>query len=147
MTKQEAEIWFWNKFYSCYFVQNINNPEKIFMFYNEQYARQIKLSKLLKNNIKIPNKITGICLFELDFKNKNLCYSTDDIFYFLYCNYKSDYNVVYNLIHNKLKKINNLNKLRPIFGLYNSKLLKNHDNLNIINQSDINLIILNKKND
>ena len=66
MNKEEITKWFWNKFYSCYPAKHQDYPHKIFMFYDEGFIRQKKLSRIVGEPIEYPSKINGICLFEQD---------------------------------------------------------------------------------
>jgi len=113
MSEQETINWFWNKFKSCYTVQHIDYPNNIFMLYDENFVRQIKLSKLSGKENKIPNKIKGVCLFEIDFENNNFWYNYSDIYSFLYDNYLSNWGVINQFIHTRLSEIDKLNMLFP----------------------------------
>ena len=82
---QELIDWFKNYFDNCYYVKHDEYPESIFMFYDINYVRQKKLAKLEGKNIE-KTDITGVCLFEQEWKynwfgcNYNLiwCYLRDN---------------------------------------------------------------------
>lgn len=69
MNEEQLKKWFFDKFNSCYPVKHDNLPESIFWFYDELFIRKIKICKLNNQIVKTPSKVTGICLFEMDFKN------------------------------------------------------------------------------
>ena len=69
MTKEELSKWFLNKFNSCYPVIHKDYPEIIFMFYDEQFLRQKKLSRVLDEELIYPSTVKGKCLFKLDYEN------------------------------------------------------------------------------
>jgi len=102
MTKEEISKWFWNKFNSCYQVIHKDYPENIYMFYDEQFIRQRKLSRVLDEELVYPKEIVGECLFKLDYKNSYFWYNCDDIWTFLYNNYSHNYEDVQSLIKNLL---------------------------------------------
>jgi len=133
MTKQEAISWFWNKFNLCYSVQHYEYKENIYMFYDEQFIRQKKLSKLSGKENKIPNKIKGVCLFELDLKNNFFWYDYNEIYLFLFYNYSCNSDIINSLIFEILKDTIKSNEL--IFGykmLWTTMMLKDTNKLTII---------------
>ena len=70
MTQNKELIdWFNNYFNNCYYVKHEDYPETIFMYYDVNYVRQLKLAKLEGKNIE-KTDITGICLFQQDWKYK-----------------------------------------------------------------------------
>jgi len=91
MTKKELSAWFWNKFNSCYPVTNDDYPYEIFWIYDEKMMRKIKLCKLNNEEVSLPNKIIGICLFKQNVKHKQLCLDYDNIWLFIKNNYKCNY--------------------------------------------------------
>jgi len=68
MTKEELSKWFLNKFNSCYPVKHKDHPEIIFMFYDEQFLRQKKLSRVLDEELIYPStvKVKGKCLYSIE---------------------------------------------------------------------------------
>ena len=58
--------WFNDYFNNCYYVKHEDYPESIFMFYDINYVRQLKLAKLEGKDYVEKTDITGVCLFELD---------------------------------------------------------------------------------
>ena len=79
MTKNELNIWFRNKFNNCYPVIHDDYPESIFMYYEPQFIRQKKMSRILGETLENPEKPSGICLFEQDHKNGYLYMDHDEI--------------------------------------------------------------------
>lgn len=82
MTYKELNVWFWNKFESCYSVIDKNKPDTIYLFYDKSYIRKNKIRSINKQQIKKPNKVDGICLFELNIKVKNIYCNTEIFEYF-----------------------------------------------------------------
>ena len=102
MTKEEIQIWFRNKFNSCYVVVHEDYPENIFMYYDPQFIRQKKLSRIVGEEIEYPSKLTGICLFGQDYKNGYL-FMNDEITSFFYKNYSNNWSDIKELIQDMLK--------------------------------------------
>lgn len=90
MTNEELSKWLCNKYNSCCPVYHEKYPKSIFMFYDENFLRQKKLSRVLDKDIVYPTEIKGICLFELDFKNGWFVCNHDEIWSFLAENSSSD---------------------------------------------------------
>ena len=80
---QELNDWFDNYFNNCYYVKHIDYPESIFMFYDINYARQKKLAKLEDIDYVEKIDITGVCLFQLDWKY----YRFNMNYYEIWCSY------------------------------------------------------------
>ncbi len=70
MTKEELKKWFLNKFNNCYKVKHCDYPKRIYYFYDEQFIRQKKLSRIVGEEIIYPTEVKGICLFEHDMLNE-----------------------------------------------------------------------------
>ncbi|MCK9416677.1 hypothetical protein M0Q97_08480 [Candidatus Dojkabacteria bacterium] len=81
------------------------------MFYDEQFLRQKKLSRVLDEELIYPTEIKGKCLFELDYKNGDFWYDSDEIWSFLYNNYSHNYTHIQLLIQNLLKEQDKLSAL------------------------------------
>ena len=113
MTKEKINKWFCNKFNSCYPVLHEDYPESIFMFYDEQFFRQKKLSRVLNEEISYPSEVKGICLFERDYKNGYFWCDHDNIWSFFEHNYSSNFSDVQLLIKSLLKEHGKLNVLTP----------------------------------
>ncbi|MCK9477613.1 MAG: hypothetical protein M0R46_16985 [Candidatus Muirbacterium halophilum] len=113
MTKEEIQIWFRNKFNSCYGVVHDDYPESIFMYYDPQFIRQKKLSRIVGEEIEYPIKPTGICLFEQDYKNGYLFMNYDEITSFFYENYSNNWLEIKELISTMLKDDSKLQILTP----------------------------------
>jgi len=124
MTKEELTIWFCNKFNSCYPVTHDNYPESIFWFYEQNYIRKIKLCKLNNQEITIPDKVKGICLFEQDLKNQYLWCDYMDIWSFFEQNYNTNYDDIQSLITYILSDTTKLNVYapKPYSGFYTQEL-------------------------
>ncbi len=109
MTKDELTDWFWNKFNSCYTVTHDDYPDSIFWFYSEQFVRKLKLCKLNNQDITLPDKIKGCCLFEQSFKIKKLYCDYNIIWRFFKQNYKDDYDEIQLFINDILSDTIKLN--------------------------------------
>ena len=66
---EKLNLWLYNKFYSCY---PIIDKNKIYMYKDDNYIRQKKLSRILNSKLEYPITAKGKCLFELDFWNKKI---------------------------------------------------------------------------
>ena len=62
----ETIDWFNNYYNNCYYVNHTDYPESVFMFYDVNYVRQLKLAKLEGKNYVEKTDITGECLFQLE---------------------------------------------------------------------------------
>ena len=113
MTKEELSDWFWSKLYSCYPVKHKDYPDYIFWYYDEKFARKIKLCKLNNQEIKLPNKVNGICLFEQDTTTMYLWCDHKEIWSFFQQNYKDKYNEIQLLIKEILSDDTKLNVYTP----------------------------------
>ena len=122
MNKIELEKWFWNKFNSCYFIQEIN---LVYFYYNEQYIREKKLCNILNKKLEKPISL-GNLLFIINWKTGYLEMSID-IWHFLENNYNGPKSSIYqntkNLILSWLNKTNikindkKINTLIPTLNL------------------------------
>ena len=115
ITKEEIINWFCNLYNSCYPVTHKDYPQSIFMFYDTQFIRKIKLYKISGLPITLPSKVTGICLFEQDWKNNRFYYKYDEVYYFLYKNYSTTHNNISTFIKDRLNESDKLNVLVPIY--------------------------------
>ena len=96
--------WFWEKFNSCYLVKHEDYQESIFMFYDPQYIRKLKLANISGEKIKPKIDITGICLFEQDWKNMNFRCNYNEVWDYLGTNYSNKYSIVQSFIKNRLQE-------------------------------------------
>ena len=87
---QELIDWFNNYFDNCYYVKHNDFPESLFMFYDVNYIRQLKLAQLEGKNIE-KSDITGECLFEQDWKYKLFRCDYNLIWSYLRDNYSFNY--------------------------------------------------------
>ena len=84
MTNQELTCWLRNEYNSCYQITNDNGD--IEFYFNEQYLRILKLSRIKGESVnKLESKYHSQdkCLFELDLKNEDFWYSYINIYVFL----------------------------------------------------------------
>ena len=114
MNKQEITKWFKNKFDNCYWVTNENYPDSIFMYYDEQFIRQKKLSRVLGEEIEYPEKPSGKLLFEQDYKNEYFWINYDEITSFFYSNYSNSWLDVREIISDRLKEASKMKVLTPL---------------------------------
>ena len=133
MTEEELKQWFWNKFNSCYPVKHSDYPDSIFWFYDEKFVRKIKLYKLNNTEVTLPSKITGVCLFEQEQKNRWFNCNHNEIWLFFCKNYKNSYNDVQLLIKSWLKETDKLSVLTPErCREYSFFMLKETDKLSVL---------------
>ena len=104
MKKEKVIEWFCDKFNSCYPVKHSNYPESVFMYYDTQFVRKIKLAKISGQSITFPKEVKGSCLFELDWKNKSFYYNYDEIYQFLEKNYNSNHQDINKFIKDRLNE-------------------------------------------
>lgn len=103
-------IWFNNLFDNCYYVKHNDYPDSIFMFYDLRYTRKLKLSKLENKKCLPPKKISGTCLFEQNWKNKQLWCNYNIIWKYIFDNYSNKFEDIQFFIKERLKH-SNLNTL------------------------------------
>lgn len=128
MTKDELSKWFWNKFNSCYYVKHEDFPKSIFMFYDKNFVRQLKLSRLIGQEVIYPTKVEGICLFEIDYDfNWFHCHYTE-IWLFIYKNYSNNHEEAQCYIKNLLDKYD----LYPEYYFASPPSLDNQKKLSIL---------------
>ena len=127
MTKEELNIWFRNKFNNCYSVIHEDYPENILMFYDPQFIRQKKMARILGETIEYPEKPSGICLFEQDYKNGWLFLDYGEITSFFYENYSSNWFEIKELIYGWLKEDTKLKALTPAKALFSNFILLKED--------------------
>jgi len=113
MTKEELTNWFCNKFNSCYPVTHDDYPKRIFWYYEEKFVRKLKLCKLNNQDITLPNKVKGECLFVQDLNNEYLWCDNKEIWEFLKQNYSDTYDEIQSLIKNIMSDTTKLNVYTP----------------------------------
>ena len=118
MTEQELKKWFFDRLNSCYPVIHDDYPYDIYWYYDEQFNRNIKLCKISGTEIKLPSKISGVCLFEQDMKNKYLYFDYDEIWSVFNKEYSYKYNDVQRLITNWLEEAEKMKVYTPIKQYY-----------------------------
>ena len=97
MTKQDAIEWINYKFNSCYPVVHSEYPNRLFMLYDEQITRKIKLSKISGRELKVSN-VRGKCLFDLNYDTNFFYYDYETIWLFLHDNYSPYNNDIYSIM-------------------------------------------------
>ena len=142
MTKEELKTWFFNKYNSCYLAKHEEYTQSIFMYYDPQFIRQKKLCRLTGEQIEYPSKVSGVCLFEQDYKTGYLYMNYENITSFLFENYSYKILDIRVLINGWLKEFDNLKVLTPVhiparFDL----LLKEIDNLKVLTPEFMHPII------
>src|ERR1035437_852387 len=105
MTKDEIYIWILDKMKSCYPTKSTDN-DHIFWFYDEQYIRKQKLCEINNQEINLPNKPKGICMFYQNTDSKYLVLSYEHVWKFIEDNYIDDYLEIQNLITEIVNDIN-----------------------------------------
>ena len=111
MTKEELSTWFWDKFNSCYPAIHHDYPESIFWYYDDKVLRKIKLCKLDGKEFT-QTKVTGVWLFEQDFKNQYLYCNYDKILLFFYENYSDNFYDIQSLIKDVIKETDKMSVLK-----------------------------------
>ena len=113
MKEQELIDWFNNYFYNCYYVKHDDFPESIFMFYDINYVRQLKLAKLEGKKYVEKTDITGVCLFQQDWKYKWFCCNYDYIWLYLRDKYSFSYDDFKSFIRDMLEEHTKMSVLTP----------------------------------
>ena len=143
MNKEELINWFWNEYNSCYFVTHLDYPQSVFLFYDEQFNRKLKLCKISGKSIKLPSKVTGICLFELDYKNNWFHYNYDEIYQFLYKNYNHNYFEINDFVKDMLNDASKLQVLTPFMNnTFSTLKLNDASKLQVLTPNDSRLLTL-----
>ena len=106
--------WFWEKFNSCYLVKHEDYPERLFMFYDPQYIRKLKLANISGEKIN-KTEISGVCLFEQDWKNNYLYCNFDEIWDHLYYNYSTNSLEIHQFIKDRLEEHSKMSVMTPLF--------------------------------
>jgi hypothetical protein len=135
--KAELIDWFWEKFNSCYLVKHEDLPESIFMFYDPQYIRKLKLANISGEKIN-KTDITGFCLFQQDWKNNYLYCNFGEIWDHLYYNYSTNYIEINQFIKDRLKEHSKMSVLTP-FRLHriNGAVLEEHSKMSVLKRDKI----------
>ena len=134
MTKQEELInWFNNIFYNCYYVKHDDYPNSIYMFYDLNYIRKIKLAKISGKECLPSKTISGECLFEQDWENKYLWCKYSVIWKYLEDNYSSYYNNIQQFVKDRLEEHTKMNVLTPKVHYHSLHLLlEEHTKMNVL---------------
>ena len=132
INKDELIVWFWEKFNSCYLVKHDDYPESVFMFYDPQYIRKLKLANISGEKIN-KTDITGVCLFEQDWKNKKFYCDISEIWLNLYDNYYTNTIEIKQFISDRLEEHSKLSVLTPEIKLDKiSDKLEEHSKLSVL---------------
>ena len=124
--------WFWEKFNSCYLVKHDDYPESVFMYYDPQYIRKLKLANISGEKIS-KSDITGICLFEQDWNNKKFYCDYTEIWSYLKSNYSIKYDEIQQFISDRLSEHSKLRVLTPELSLIRfTALLSEHSKLRVL---------------
>ena len=112
---QNKEIieWFNNYYDNCYDVIHEDFPESIFMFYDINYVRQLKLAKLEGKKYVEKTDITGVCLFEQDWKYKLFRCDYNLIWCYFKNNYSFNFTDFQSFITDRLDERSKMNVLTP----------------------------------
>ena len=137
--RQELIDWFNNYFYNCYYVKHDDFPESIFMFYDINYVRQLKLAKLEGKKYVEKTDITGICIFQQDWKNKIFRCEYQSIWCYLRDNYSFNYDDFKSFIMDRLEehskmKILTVNRQLNVFA----NVLIDHSKMKVLTLTPIN---------
>ena len=143
MTKQELQIWFYEKMFNCYRVKHKTDSDIRYWIYDKQFIRDCKLSGLVGDKIIFPTEHTGDVLFEQDSKSKIFWCYYKIIWSFFESNYKNDYQEVKDLITEFLGEIDNYKEYIPRNGTYSWSLdLGEIDNYKGYTPQDMSGILL-----
>ena len=116
-TKEELKEWFWNKYNSCYWIEEPKIKGNYLLYYNKGYARKKKIQTLLDNDmeeISPKEKLSeSKILFELDYKNGRLWCNYYEIWSFFEKNYSDNYEEIRDLIKGLLESDTKLRSLTP----------------------------------
>ena len=137
----KLKTWFWDKFNSCYLVKHEDYPESIFMYYDPQYVRKMKLAKISGEEI-YKNNITGLCLFEQDWKNKWFYCNFVEIWDYLYDNYSKNYTDAEQFITDRLEEHTKMSVLTPCMfvSIKKAKLEEHTTKMSVLTPLSINML-------
>ena len=103
------------------------------MFYDVNYVKQLKLAKLEGKDYMEKTNITGVCLFEQDWKYKWFRCDYSLILIYLRDNYSFNFTDFKLFIRNRLEEHSKMNILTPNHRLLSlSKRLEEHSKMNIL---------------
>ena len=111
MFDKEIIDWFNNYLDNCYYVKHDDFSKSLFMFYDVNYVRQLKLAKIEGIDSVEKTDVTGICLFELDLRYHNFYCNYELIWTFLRDKYFFDYSKFQTFVRYLLEKHPNYLKL------------------------------------
>ncbi len=135
MKKEDLKKWFWNKFNGCYKVNHSDYTDNIYYFYEEQFVRQKKLSRIVGGQeLEYPSEVKGICLFRQDSKNEYLYCDNDEIWSFFETNFSTNYNDIQSFIKELLEEHDKLSVYKPLYSrifTFSDPALVEHDKLSV----------------
>ena len=134
MKTEELKKRFWEKFNNCYYVVHEDYPRSLFMYYDEKFIRKIKLYKITGEKIiETPNKPSGVCLFEQDYKDGYFYIDYDEMISFFYKNYSSNWQEIRLLVDSWLKESDKVGVLTTIIPAFLSTcVLKESDKVGVL---------------
>ena len=138
INKDEIINWFWEKFNSCYLVKHDDYPESVFMFYDPQYIRKLKLANISGEKIN-KTEISGVCLFEQDWKYKIFYCNHDEILNYLYSNYSNTRDEIQQFISDGLKEHPKMSVLTPILANLRNLVGLEHSKMSVITPTCLSL--------
>ena len=98
MSEQELRTWFFDIISSCYPVVHDDFENDIFLYYDKSVIRRLKLLKINGDVYSLPKVVSGVCLFDIDIRNKQFYCNNVDIWNIFEINYSSDYYKIKSLI-------------------------------------------------
>ena len=113
MKSEELKEWFLNLYNSCYVVKHDDYPLEEYLYYDENFARTIKMSQILEREVVYPDKVVGKCLFKLDWRNKWIYIDYDEIWKVLGSKLSCGYMEIQILIKTWLNGYNTLKEFKP----------------------------------
>ena len=133
MNKEELKNWFWNKFNSCYKVKHRDYPKNTYYFYDEQFVRQKKLSRIVGGQeLEYPSVVKGTCLFCQELKNGYLYCDYDKIWSFFEDNISPKYGDIQSFIKELLEEHDKLSVSIPNWcWTFHGISLEEHDKLSV----------------
>lgn len=125
-----VDEWFKDKFNLCYLVEHLDYPDHIFMFYDQQYIRKMKLSNITKE-VLTKTEITGYCLFDHDLINMTL-YCNPEICWTLTYKYSLDHYELGEFFAEQLKSILNIYQIKRYLSVDNISDLEEYERMKVL---------------
>ena len=125
---KEIIDWFNNYFYNCYYVKHEDYPDSIFMFYDINYTRQLKLATLEGKDYVEKTDITGTCLFQLDLESNWIRCNSILIWSYFRDNYSVIYKNFQEFIRDRLEERPKISVLKSTYS-YSGRMLIEYSNI------------------